>query len=79
MPWTIDVIRAFTFNCPSGSSWSSRKREIIFRSLADEGASEDDLARVHSPIGLEIGARTPAEIAVSIAAELIAVRSRRIS
>lgn len=58
---------------------SSRKREIIFRSLADEGASEDDLARVHSPIGLEIGARTPAEIAVSIAAELIAVRSRRIS
>ncbi len=56
---------------------SRRKRDIIFRSLHDEGFAEEDIARVHSPIGLDIGARTPAEIAVSIAAELIAVRSKR--
>jgi xanthine dehydrogenase accessory factor len=36
------------------------------------GLSEDERARVHTPVGLPIGAKTPAEIAVSIAAELIA-------
>src|ERR1700758_747899 len=36
------------------------------------GLSEDERARVHTPVGLAIGAKTPAEIAVSIAAELIA-------
>lgn len=54
---------------------SSRKRDIIFRSLLEEGFAADDLKRVRSPIGLDIGARTPAEIAVSIAAEMIAVRA----
>jgi len=57
-----------------GMIGSNRKRDIIYRSLLDEGFSGEDLARVYSPIGLDIGARTPAEIAVSIAAELIAVR-----
>jgi xanthine dehydrogenase accessory factor len=56
---------------------SRRKREIIFGSLMQEGFHGEALARVHSPIGLDIGARTPAEIAVSIAAELIAVRAGR--
>jgi xanthine dehydrogenase accessory factor len=41
----------------------------------EEGFSEQDLLRVHSPIGLEIGAETPVEIAVSIVAELIKVRA----
>jgi xanthine dehydrogenase accessory factor len=54
---------------------SRRKREMIFASLREEGVSDADLTRVHSPIGLSIGAQTPAEIAVSIAAELIAVRT----
>jgi len=42
--------------------------------VADGGATPEQLARVHAPIGLDIGAVTPQEIAVSILAELIAVR-----
>ena len=42
--------------------------------LADNAIAPDQLARIHAPIGLDIGAVTPQEIAVSIAAELIAVR-----
>lgn len=42
--------------------------------LADDGYTEDDLKQVHSPIGLKIGAETPEEIAISIAAELIQAR-----
>ena len=56
---------------------SRRKRDIIFQTLLTEGFSSEDLAGVHSPVGIDIGAHTPAEIAVSIAAELIAVRAGR--
>jgi xanthine/CO dehydrogenase XdhC/CoxF family maturation factor len=45
--------------------------------LRSMGFADDDLARVRSPVGLEIGARTPAEIALSIAAGLIAARTGR--
>ena len=51
----------------------------IFEALAEEGAAAERLDRVHAPIGLDIGAVTPAEIAVSIVAELIAVRSGRVA
>jgi len=54
---------------------SKTKRDGIFAALRDEGFSETDLSRVHSPIGLEIGAQTPEEIAISIIAEVIADRS----
>lgn len=51
----------------------SRRRVLsVFKKLTDEGFSERDLQRVHAPIGLRIGARTPQEIAVSILAEIIA-------
>jgi xanthine dehydrogenase accessory factor len=43
--------------------------------LADHGVAADEIDRVHGPAGLDIGARTPAEIAVAIVAEMVAVRS----
>jgi xanthine dehydrogenase accessory factor len=51
----------------------------IFEALAEAGIPAADLERVHAPIGLDIGAVSPAEIAVSVAAELIAARSGRLS
>jgi xanthine dehydrogenase accessory factor len=53
---------------------SRRKIVTIFRDLHQAGVPRELLERVRSPIGLNIGAVSPAEIAVSIAAELIAVR-----
>jgi xanthine/CO dehydrogenase XdhC/CoxF family maturation factor len=50
----------------------SRKRVLsVFKKLVAEGVSERDLQKVHAPIGLRIGAKTPQEIAVSILAEII--------
>lgn len=57
-----------------GMIGSRRRIKAVFESLAREGARQHQLDRIHSPIGLNIGARTPAEIAVSILAELVAVR-----
>jgi xanthine dehydrogenase accessory factor len=53
---------------------SKRKIIKIFSDLREQGVSSEQLNRVHAPIGLNLGAVTPAEIAVSIAAEIIAVR-----
>ncbi len=58
-----------------GMIGSRRKRDAIYQSLRGDGFSPEDLSRVHCPIGIAIGAQTPAEIAVSIAAELIALRA----
>lgn len=51
----------------------------LFEALRAEGAAPERLERVQAPIGLDIGAVTPAEIAVSIAAELVAARSGRLA
>ena len=57
---------------------SRHKIGAIFRRLREDGvASDEQLESVHAPIGLDIGAVTPEEIAVSIAAELVAVRRGR--
>ncbi len=58
---------------------SRAKVKRIYDALRDEGASPEALSRVHAPIGLDIGAITPQEIAVSILAELIAVKHGKIS
>ena len=59
-----------------GMIGSKRKTITIFRELQKEGLAASLFERVHAPIGLDIGAVTPEEIAVSITAELIAVRRR---
>ncbi len=58
-----------------GMIGSKRKRSVIYSNLREQGSTDADLARVHCPIGLEIGSESPQEIAVSIIAELIAARS----
>ena len=56
-----------------GMVGSKRKRTELFGQLRAAGSSDAELERVHCPVGLAIGAQTPAEIAVSILAEMIAV------
>jgi xanthine dehydrogenase accessory factor len=58
-----------------GMIGSRRKVRLIFDDLAAKGISADALARVHAPLGLDIGSQTVPEIAVSIVAELIACRN----
>lgn len=53
---------------------SARKSIIIFRDLMKEGISPDVLARVRVPTGLDLGAETPSEIALSILAEMLMVQ-----
>ncbi len=53
---------------------SRRKNRLLFEALEKQGIDPALFERVHAPVGLEIGSETPEEIAVSIAAELIAVR-----
>jgi xanthine dehydrogenase accessory factor len=56
---------------------SHKKRETIYEALMAKGVTRERLAQVHSPIGLPIGGETPEEIAVSIVAELVSVRSKQ--
>lgn len=53
---------------------SRRKAKMILDTLAAEGFDAGRLQALHAPVGLDIGAETPAEIAISIAAQMIAVR-----
>ena len=59
----------------TGMIGSRRKVKIIFDDLRRKGVAADLLQTVHAPIGIDIGAETPQEIAVSIVAELVKVRS----
>lgn len=67
--WAVDQPARYL-----GMIGSRRKLVAIAKELASEGVPMEKLARVHSPIGLEIGAITPEEIAISIVAEMIAIR-----
>jgi xanthine dehydrogenase accessory factor len=56
-----------------GAMGSRRTTEQRIELLRAEGVSDDELGRIHAPIGLRIGARTPQEVAVAVAAQLIEV------
>lgn len=53
---------------------SKRRTNIVLQRLRDHGADEARLAKVHAPVGLDIGAVTPEEVALAIMAEIVAVR-----
>ncbi|HVQ39453.1 MAG TPA: XdhC family protein [Pyrinomonadaceae bacterium] len=53
---------------------SRRRTKIVLQRLRENGANERELAAVHAPIGLDIGAVTPEEVALAIMAEIVTVR-----
>lgn len=59
-----------------GVMGSRSKMDVLINKLKDEGYSSDELASIRTPIGLPINSKTPHEIAVSIAAEIIAVKNQ---
>jgi xanthine dehydrogenase accessory factor len=59
-----------------GSARTSDKRRAR---LAELGVAPEALARLHAPVGLPIGSKTPPEIAVAVLAELIAERRRMLA
>jgi xanthine dehydrogenase accessory factor len=64
-------------SCYIGMIGSKRKTQLIFDYLRSKGFEEADIKRVHAPIGINIDAETPQEIAISIAAQLIQARANR--
>ncbi len=61
-----------------GMIGSRSKVNVIFDQLRREGYAEERIMAIKTPIGLPIGSQTPAEIAVSIAAEIVGVRRKRV-
>ncbi|MEU2859149.1 XdhC/CoxI family protein [Streptomyces mirabilis] len=57
-----------------GAMGSRRTHDDRRKRLIDAGLSEGELSRLRSPVGLDLGARTPEEVAVSVAAEIVALR-----
>ena len=55
-----------------GMIGSKRRVMSIFKRLSQQGFADSDLSKVHAPVGLSIGARSPQEIAIAILAEIIA-------
>lgn len=70
------ILTAFRDRMPPylGIIASKHKARAFRAELAKDGWPEDEIAHIHAPIGLEIGSRTPAEIALSIVAEIIRER-----
>ena len=60
-----------------GAMGSRNTHATRVQRLAEAGASDAELARLNAPIGLDLGARTPEETAIAIAAEIVALRHNR--
>jgi xanthine dehydrogenase accessory factor len=69
LKWAVDTRARYI-----GMIGSKRKVISTYRELENQGIAHEKFARVHAPVGLDIGAVTPEEIAVAIVAELIAER-----
>lgn len=63
--------------CYAGMIGSKGKVAFVINSMIENGYTKEDIAKVHTPIGLKIGAKTPAEIAVSILGEIIQVKNEK--
>ncbi len=62
-----------------GMIGSKKKIQTLYKNLAKEGIPESLLKKVYAPIGLDIGSETPEEIAISIVAQLIQVRRKKVA
>src|SRR5207253_11385742 len=60
-----------------GASGSRRTHEKRKAKLREIGIADEQMERIHAPLGLDLGARTPEETAVSIMAQIIALRAGR--
>jgi xanthine dehydrogenase accessory factor len=79
-PKIDDPALRFLLNSPVpyiGALGSRRTHARRLERLRDAGFGDGELERIHAPIGLDIGARTPAEIALSIMAEVVAAKYQR--
>jgi xanthine dehydrogenase accessory factor len=74
--WDEASVKAVLRRNPAyvGMIGSKRRAKTTLERLGEEGYSSEELSRIHTPLGLDIAAETPAEIAVAIAAELVRVR-----
>ena len=75
--YELPVLRRF-LRSPVGylGMLGSKKRGAAVRELLrDEGFSDDELSRIRTPIGLDIGGKSSPEVALSILAEIVAIRS----
>lgn len=75
IPALVGAVRSDAFYV--GAIGSRRTQERRAEKLRDAGLTDDELARISGPCGLDIGAATPAETALSILAEILAVRAGR--
>ena len=64
--------------CYVGCMGSRKKKAFLWGELERRGFSREQMEAIHLPIGLDIGGETPAEIAVSVTAQLIQVRAGRL-
>ncbi len=72
----LDALKALKLGVPYVAVVASRKRgRLIIKYLRENGADEQDLERFHAPAGLDLKAKTPEEIALSIMSEIVLLRN----